>query len=219
MPYATRDDVFILALSARAFVTSGMLVEHVDLGTGVLRIPGHGLNAADKVTVDAPSGGSLATGLEANKVYGVDPVAFDLFRLTDDGTPITSFAEAGKGLHVVVDQMRRLDAHLEAASARIDEHLTAHGAPLAEPYPVQVVEICARLAARRAVVSLQFENPEFRVAVDRLRETFEQDEQTLQRWLSGKPINPRPTDQTPVADNGARARSSRKADRWRSGVL
>lgn len=222
MPYATRDDVFNLALSARAFAVRPMVVEQagVDIATGVIRLRAHGLSAEDVVTIEAPSGTTLPTGLAAGTTYGIESVGFDLLRLTSGGVPITSYASAGQGdWGVLVDQMRRLDAHLEAASARIDEHLTAHSPPLETPYPVQVVEVCARLAARRMLVSLQYDNAAFRVAVEQLRETSDQDEAQLQRWMSGKPVHPRPTDQTTTPDNGARASRSRSPSNWTTGRL
>lgn len=224
MSYATRNDVFDLGLSAQAFVVRARPIPEgdVDIATGVIRLKAHGLAPADFVVVEVTSGGSLPTGLSAHQAYPVEPIEFDLFRLKDpvSGAPITSYVSAGAGWAVAVDLMRRLDRHLEAASARIDEHLTAHTPPLDEPYPMQVVEVCARLAARRMLTTLQFDNAAFRTSADELRATAEQDEATLQRWLAGKPVHPRPLDQTPtVADNGARARAGRKPTRWTTGSI
>src|SRR5690606_9991887 len=113
-----------------------------------------------------------------------------------------------------------LDRHLEAAAARINEHLVAHTPPLAPPYPLQVVEINARLAARRMLTTLQFDNAAFRVSAEQLRDTSDLDEEQLQRWLRGKPVHPPADDQTPgVSDNSARATSSRAPSPWTTGRL
>lgn len=222
MSYATRNDVFDLGLSAQAFVVRARPFDGIDLATGVIRLKAHGLSSSDFVTLEVTSGGSLPTGLSAFTAYPVDPVEFDLLRLKDPdtGDVLTSYAAAGSGWGIAVDLMRRLDRHLEASAARIDEHLTAHTPPLAAPYPVQVVEVNARLAARRMLTTLQFDNAAFRTSADQLRETAEQDEEQLRRWLAGKPVHPRPTDQTPtVVDNGARASSSRRPSNWTTGCL
>lgn len=216
--YATRDDVFALALTAKAFVTRAQPVDDVDTATGLVRLRAHGLTADDVIYLEVTSGGSLPTGLVANQAYGVEPVSFDLLRIVD-GTPVTSYAEGGEGWSVQVDQMRRLDRHLEAAAARIDEHLTAHATPLKAPYPVQVVELNARLAARRMVGTLAFENSAYGASVEQLNATVDQDEKLLDRWFNGRPIHPRPTDQTTTADNGARAGRARTPSNWTTGRL
>jgi hypothetical protein len=221
MPYATRDDVFNLGLTARAFVVRGRPVETVDAASGVIRLPAHGLNDEDRVTLEVTSGGQLPTGLSPAQSYGVEYVEFDLLRLRDDnGDPIGSYAEAGEAWKIAVDPLRRLDRHLEAAAARIDESLTAHTPPLAKPYPIHVIEMNARLAARRMLTTLQFENSEYGQAADELNATRAEDVEQLRIWSRGKPLHPRPADQTStVADNGARAKSGRKPSNWHTGVL
>jgi hypothetical protein len=226
--YATRDDVFNLALSAKAFVVRAQPFDGIDVATGIVRLKAHGLSGDDFVTLEVTSGGSLPvpiTGFDALTAftkYAVESVEFDYFRLIDVGTgnPITGYDAAGAGWSVAVDLMRRLDRHREAAAARIDESLTAHAPPLAVPYPIQVVEINARLAARRMLTTLQFDNAAFRVAAEELRATAEQDEQQLRMWVSGKPVHPRPTDETPtIADNAARAKAGRAPAGWTTGCL
>ena len=220
--YATRDDVFNLALSAKAFVVIGQAYADIDLATGIIRLKAHGLSADDIVTLEVTTGGTLPTDLSAYVAYSVDPISFDLLRLVDPdtGDPIESYADGGSGWRVVLDLMRRLDLNLVATAARIDEHLTAHEPPLATPYPMTVVAMNARLAARRMLTTLQFDNAAFRVTADELRDTSDQDEDQLQRWLTGKPVHPQPVDQTPeVADNGARSRSTRAPGAYSTGML
>lgn len=226
--YATRDDVFNLALSAKAFVVRAQPFDGIDVATGIIRLKAHGLSGLDFVTLEVTKGGALPTpatpfdALSAFTKYAVQSVEFDFFRLIDigSGNPITSYDAGGSGWAVAVDLLRRLDRHREASAARIDESLTAHVPPLAVPYPIQVVEINARMAARRMLTTLQFDNAAFRVSADELRATAEQDEQQLRIWMSGKPVHPRPIDTTPeVADNAARASSSRVAIDWHTGEL
>lgn len=222
--YCTRDDCF-LVLSPKAFVVRPQPIANVsadvDLSTGVIRLAANGLTSSDYVTLAVTSGGALPTGLSAFTKYPVDPVEFDLIRLRDPdtGDPITSYASAGSGWAIAVDMMRRLDFHRHSQAARINECLTAHEPPLDEPYPPHVVDINARLAVRRMLTSLQFDNAAYRVQAEELRATADQDEATLMRWLAGKPVHPRPVDQTTVADNGARATSSREPSNWTTGLL
>jgi hypothetical protein len=130
----------------------------------------------------------------------------DLFKIQG----INSFASAGTGWSVSLDPGRRLDAHLAETAAEIDEHLTAETPPIqVDPitgrYPQVLVGLNARMAARAAVISLQIENAAYRKAVDRLFEREKQDLVMLDNWRKGKPLNPRPVDTTPGADNSARA--------------
>lgn len=221
MSYATRDDVFQLGLSAQAFVARARPSDAIDIATGIVRLKAHGFAATDYVTLEVTSGGTAPTGLSGFTKYGVQPVEFDYFRFLNPLTsaPITSYVSGGSGWAVALDPLRRLDLHLEAAAARIDENLTAHEPPLQAPYPVQVVEINARMAARRMLTTLQFDNAAFRVSADELRATADQDEAQLRSWLAGKPVHPRPVDQTTVADNSARASSSRAPLDWHTGRL
>lgn len=220
--YCTRDEVFNLALSAKAFVVRGQVKDAIDIGTGIIRLKAHGLSDDDFVTLEVTTGGALPTDLLAFTKYPVEQVEFDLIRIRDPDTlvPIESYASGGNGWKVIVDLMRRLDLHRFASAARINESLTAHEPPLDEPYPIQVVEINARLAARRMLTSLQFDNAAYKVSTDQLRETAEQDEDTLRRWMAGKPVHPRPIDQTPsINDNAARATASRDPVGWNTGML
>lgn len=221
MSYATRRDVYLLGLAAQAFVARARPFDAVDAATATVRLRAHGLADGDVVTLEPTSGGTLPTGLSAFAVYYVVTVSSDLFRLslTAGGSPIASWASAGSGWAIAIDYGPRLDAHLSDASATIDEHLTAHEPPIAAPYPAVLVGMAARMAARAAVTSLQIDNAAYRVAVDRLFAREAQDLEILAAWKAGKPIQPRPIDETDAADNAARAASSRPVVPWTTGML
>jgi hypothetical protein len=201
--------------------------ESVNAATGTIEIPSHGFTAADIITFRVTDGGHLPTAISAATPYYPIPVSADLFQvaLTPGGTPIASFYQAGAGWSVAVDPVRRIQAHIDDAAAVIDEHLTAHEPPI-QPDPVTgklpqiLIGMNARIAARRAVTSLAFENDAFRVATDRLFATEAEDLKILEDWKKGKPITPRPTDETPAtADNGAFAGSGRDSIPWSTGSL
>jgi hypothetical protein len=229
LAYSTLDDVFLLGLSAQAFVVLARPVDaaDVDAATATIRLRAHGLSTKDVITFEVTEGGALPTGISAFTPYYPIPVSGDLFRvaLTENGTPIASWVDGGEGWSVQVDTTRRILAHNEEEAARIDEHLTAHKPPIQpDPitgkYPQVLVGLNARMTARAALLSLAIENEAYRVPRDRLMEREEADMKMLTDWEGGKPIQPRPTDETPaVAENSARASSGTPID-WRNcGVL
>jgi hypothetical protein len=207
------DDVFLLGLSAQAFVVLARPVDAADAATATIRLKGHGLTTLDVITFEVTEGGALQTGISAFTPYYPIPITADLFRiaLTPNGTPIASWADAGSGWSVQVDTTRRILAHNEQCAAQIDEHLTAHKPPIGVDlttgkYPQVLVGLNARMTARAAVISLAIENEAYRVPRDRLMEREEADMKMLKDWEEGKPIQPRPTDGTPaIAENSARA--------------
>lgn len=222
--YATRDEVFLLGLSAQAFVVRPRPLESYSTNdfnpaTGVIRLVGNGLGADDLVYLTVVSGGSLPGGAAALTYYSPIPLGGDLFKLaaTPNGTPLT-FSSAGAGWSIAVDPMRRIDLHREERSAFINEHLTAHnGGPIkVDPdtgkYPYVLIGLCARMTARAAVTSLQIENASHRVAIDRLMAMAKADGDTdppaakgslLGDWKAGKPIAPQPLDQNDEPDDAA----------------
>lgn len=222
MSYSSRDDVFLLGLSAQAFVVRPRPFDGADAASATIRLKAHGLSLADVITFEVTSGGALPTGISAFAPYYPIPVSNDLFRvaLTPGGSPIASWVTAGSGWGIVVDPGRRIDAHREETAAEIDECLTAHEPPIQPDsqgkYPQVLVGMNARMTARAAVNSLQIENAAYRVAVDRLIAREESDQKTLDAWKSGKPIQPRPADENTFPDNAARASSATSID-WRNG--
>lgn len=223
MAYSTLDDVFLLGLSAQAFVVLARPFDAVEAASATVRLKAHGLTALDVITFEVTEGGALPTGLSAFTPYYPIPVTADLFRVatTPNGTPIASWADGGTGWSVQVDTTRRILAHNEECAAEIDEHLTAHKPPiLPDPttgkYPQVLVGLNARMTARAAILSLAIENDAYRVPRDRLMGREEADVKMLTDWEAGKPIQPRPTDETDsIAENSARASSGTAID-WRN---
>ena len=244
MPYATRDDVYNLALSAQAFVVAprpvgappSSLALDFNYTTGTIRLPGNGYGAGDIVYLLPTIGGSVPTGAAPLTPYYTipGPVA-DFFQIAaTPGGPVLTFSDLGAGWAVIVDTGRRIDMHLAERASVIDEHLTAHLPPI-QPDPITgkipqvLVGLNARMAARAAVTSLQIDNAQYRVAVDRLFAMAGQDGDTnppaqkgslLGDWKSGKPIQPRPYDENGVLpDNAAIFGSGRGGRGFNARVL
>jgi hypothetical protein len=231
MGYATLDDVYTLGFTARSFVivprawnaSYGRDGDAINISTGVIRMAGHGYSAADLVDVFlVASGGALPGGLPSGLL---SPLPIDFFRFqlatSSGGSPLT-FSSPGSGWGIQINPERRLQKHIDDAAARIDECLTAHQPPLqVDPisgkYPTEIVGLNARMAARSAIPTMQFENAAQRVAADVVRGMEKRDNETLDIWRSGKPIQPRPLDMTPkIPDNAAvfgRGRRDRGMDR------
>jgi hypothetical protein len=223
--YCTRDDVFA-AVPATAFVLRARPVheENADAATATIRLKAHGLSLADVITFECTEGGDLPPGISAFTVYHPIPLTADLFRVatSQNGTPIAWWASAGRGWSIAVDTYRRLDLQIIDAAARINECLTAHELPISRDadghYPPVLVGINARMAARAMAPTLQFENPSFRTALDRILAQEAADDVMLAAWKAGKPIQPRPIDADNIEDNAARASGSR-AMPWMTGRL
>ena len=228
MSYATRQEMFLLALAAPAFVAYARPPETVYPSSATIRIKGHGFSANDPFTFEvADEVGSLPTSVSETAVYYASPITSDLFRVCTvaGGTPIASWADPGESWGIVVDPGPRLDAILTERSAFIDEHLTAHECPIqVDPitgkYPPVLIGMCARLSARQAIASLSVLNQQYKEPIDRLLASEAVDAEILKAWKGGKPINPRPTDETTgTAENAARAQSSRAEMPWGSGMF
>jgi len=214
MSYATRDHVFNLALSAQGFTVLPRPVAagDVDAPSGTIRLKAHGLNALDHVTIPQLARGTLPPEVSGFVVYMPIPLSMDLLQLAHPvtGLPIT-FTDPGTAWGVAVEPMRRLDMHLDAQAAIIDQSLTAHATPiLPDPttgrIPWILIEMNAGMAALSAVNSLQLENAEARAAVDRLLAKGATYEAQRAVWSTGVPLLPTPLDQNTIADTGPRAR-------------
>jgi hypothetical protein len=222
--YCKVQDVYDLALTARAFVSRPKQVEAVAISTGILKVTGHALAPADLVTLEVTTGGALPPEYSAAQPYNVAPISSELFQLVPvGGSAITALTDAGKlgSWGIVVDHVRRLQRNIRDASARIDQMLLDHGVPLERDpetgeYPDVIVGICARMAARATVPTLLTENAAFRVAIDRLlaQEGTGKDPEPgtdrylLAAWFDGAPIRPEPTaaSSTPTATARANGR-------------
>ncbi len=223
MAYATLDETYNLALTARAFVVVASKIESTEIATGKIRLSAHGLAASDLLIFSATSGGSLPAELDAFTYYSPIIVGGDVFKVAHPttGLPII-FTTTPSGWAVKIDSARRLTMHHLDAFGRINNCITAHATPIkVDPvtglYPPILIGMEARMAARSCVTSLQLENAEHRKATDRLFALEENDEKTLDEWKAGKPILPTPTDQTSVPEMGAVATFARRASAWSTG--
>lgn len=234
--YATPDDVFAF-LSARAFVVAASPILACDIDTGTIRLQAHGLTSADRILFSVTSGGALTPELSTFVYYSPIVLGGDLFQVDDGtGSPLIFSAES-RGWAVKVDPLRRLQKHLDDAAARIDQRLGGNRAPIqVDPvtglYPTILVGLNARMGARSAVTSLQVENPEFRVPLDRLFAQAATDGDTdppgkpgslLGDYADGLSILPKPVDQDSLANMGGRATNActpgAARSRWERGTL
>lgn len=233
--YATRADVFLLALRAEAFAARARAVESVDIATGVMRLSSHGFSAGlplvnfvvvgsavpGRPSASLPTG---APGLSASVVY--EPSAFagsgNLFRVTPvGGALITSFTDAGTGVFgVEADVGATIDALCIDQSAKVNNKLTAHSPPiLVDPetglYPEILRGIVARRVAMRARLLLGLANPLYADSFAALERDKADDDKDLAAWFEGRGILPTPLDQTEgVPDDGARSPGGVVAPQW-----
>ncbi len=224
MGYAALQDVYDLGFTARAFVIvprpwnsdNGRSGDTLTTSTGVIRMAGHGYSTSDLLEfVLVAGGGSLPGGATPGVL--VSPLPIDFFRfklsLTPGGTPIT-LTSAGSGWGLQIDPERRLQRHIDDAAARIDRALIAQSPPikidpLTGKYPAEIVGPNARMAARTAIATLEFENAAFRQAADRVEAMRLADEKMLEEWSMGKPLLPQAVDQDTIANDAPRARGRR----------
>lgn len=234
--YAQPQDVYDLGLTAPAFVArpralDGRQGDYLDFATGTFALIGHGLTSLDLVRVVLiASGGGAPGGANVRTVYHPLPIDYWRFQLslTQSGAPVT-FADAGtapvggtSAWGIQVDPARRLSRVLFNVSADIDQDLTAHSTPiLVNPatgtYPDKLVGIVARVGARRAITGLQFENPAFKAAAERVFAEEKRDDEQRAAWRLGQPIYPTPVDQDGVADASARANNRYSSGTYTSG--
>jgi len=199
-----------------------------------LRLTGHGLvlgsllqfslegQAAFGATANALPGG---VSVDAN--YTAAPLAgSNLFQVRPQGGAlINSFSSEPVGpFAIVVDPEAALLEQLDDATARIEEKLTANAPPIRpDPitglYPSILVGICARMAARQAVIALGLQNPQYAAQQKMLLDGAAADDLMLATWLAGRPINVRPLDQTEELENAALAGRSAAPVEWRTGTL
>lgn len=232
MAYATLDDVYA-ELGAQAFVSAprvigappSSLASDFDQATGAIRVPGNGWTESDIVYAHAAMGGSLPGGMALLTPYYVLPTALgDVIKLAaSEGGSALTYTSAGAAWGLIIDPVRRILFHLEDTAATLDNDLTAHKTPLkVDPitglYPRVVVGVNARMAARKAVTSLQIDTPQFRVPLDRLFASEARDDAARAEWRAGREVYPQPTDQTTSADNGPRA-NGRTSAGWKRAVL
>lgn len=225
--YAFPADVYALGLTAQAFVTrprplDGRQGDSLTPSSGIFSLTAHGLTPQDIVRIVLiASGGSIPTGSSTTAVYYPTPLDYWRFTLstTPNGSPVT-FSDAGttaaggtSAWGIQVDPEPRLNKILFNASGDIDQDLTAHATPiLPDPltglFPTKLVGVVARVGARRAIAGLQFENPAFKAASERLFAEEKRDDEQRAAWRLGQPLMPTPIDQDGIADVGMRAKNA-----------
>jgi len=234
MAFSTVAQMYARALPAAAFAARPRTVEGVTIATGVLRLTGHGLSldsllqfSLEGQAAFGATANALPGGLTANVNYEAAPLAgSNLFKVRPEGGAIiSSFSSEPVGpFAIVVDPEAALLEQLDDATARIEEKLTANAVPiLPDPttglYPSILVGICARMAARQAVIALGLQNPQYAAQQKMLLDGAAADDLMLATWLAGRPVNVRPLDQTTELENAARAGRDFAPTDWRTGTL
>lgn len=234
MAFSTIAQMYARALPAAAFAARPRIVEGVNIATGVLRLTGHGLSfdsllqfSLEGQAAFGATANALPGGLAINANYQAVPLSgSNLFKVRPEGgAVISSFTSEPVGpFAIVVDPEPTLTALLDDATARIEEKLTANSVPiLPDPitgaYPEILVGICARMAARQAVIALGLQNPQYSAQQKMLLDGAAGDDLMLATWLAGRPINVRPLDQTTELENAAIAGRSAAPVAWRNGAL
>lgn len=230
--YCTRQDVFDLGLSAQAYVVRARPVGvcDVDVDSGQVRLKGHGLSPRDLISFEVTTGGVLPVEFQdftfPRGMTSPIPLTFDTFQVAtgpESGVSIQPLSSAGNGWSVAVDAGRRIDVNILSTASVINDKLIAHATPferdVAGNYPPVIVRLNAILAAMDSVSTLLFENAESRKSIDILVEKKARAEADLAIYLAGKPVLPKPTDQTTTPDNAARAGSARHTSPWETGRL
>jgi hypothetical protein len=171
--YATRADLFQHGLTRGLLEEERRLITSVDVANDRFSIGQHGLAADQVVELVEDEGGTLPSPLATATTYYAKPVAGSesllqlaataggaAISLTDDGTGTF-------GLFVPINAT--MDAALEYVSREIDRSLIGHQVELTAPYPVEVVGICAKLAAEELLDRLGRASERITAAAERAR--------------------------------------------------
>lgn len=213
--YNSLQDVYDLGLTAPAFVTvprvlNGRQGDSLAFATGVFTQVAHGLAAGDVVRlILVAQGGSLPGGASSSTIYYVNPINYWQFTLSTStsGGPVT-FTDAGttqaagaSAWGVLLDPERRLTRISLMVGGDLDQDLTAHITPIQpDPitglFPLKLVAIAARMVARRATTGIEYENPAFKAAKERIYAEEKRDDEQRAAWRLGQPLYPTPNDQT-----------------------
>lgn len=234
MAFSTIAQMYALALPAAAFAARPRTVEGVTIATGVIRLTGHGLSF-DSLLQFSVEGQSafgapanvLPGGLSIGANYEAAPIAgSNLFKVRPEGgAVINSFSSEPIGpFAIVVDPEPALSLLLDDATARIEEKLTNNAPPInvdqdTGVYPMILVGICARMAARQAVIALGLQNPQYAAQQKMLLDGAAADDLMLATWLAGRRVNVPLFDQTTENENAAIAGRDTAPTNWRTGTL
>lgn len=177
--YATRADLYDSGLPRGTLGSSARLVASSTAASNVLELEEHGFVDDDEVLVRAVEGGTLSAPLSEGTTYYV-------IRLTDSTFSLAASA-GGAAIDLTTDGESMLvakglpvDKILERVSRLADQYV-GHLLPLSEPYPVVLVDVVARIAARRLQAASG-------VASETVATFEEQAWKQLERWAKGVPI-------------------------------
>lgn len=177
--YATRKDLFQLALPRGTIGPQGRLCASVLASTDTLELDEHGFETDDAVTVRATEGGTLAAPLVAGTTYYVIRVNDSMFKLaaTAGGAAIGLTTD---GVSMVVTAQVAIDRILARYSRMVDGFVP-HLSPFSAPYPDEVIAAVCELAAARiqllgGVTSVSMRDVELAAKAQ------------LERWSKGVPV-------------------------------
>lgn len=198
--FATLQDFVRLGLPATALIPPLREVEAIDVVTSRILTKGHGLIDGDIVRFEAQ--GTLPSPLAPLTNYEVVTIDLDLFTLKLAGSSVTLLDGGIRPFQWRADPRPMIEAALEAATATIQNHATAHS-KITQPTPDMVRYTC-KLAAWNIIdsnrLSLKIAD-QFRMD---LKAQHDDIWITLRTWEKGKEI-PGVIDETPtIAETGAR---------------
>jgi hypothetical protein len=215
--YATRSDLDDFGGIPRGSLSNeGRLVASSLAATDTITLSAHGFQTGDGVQLRATSGGTLSAPLVADTIYFAIRVSDSTFKLATS----SANALAGTALDLTVDGVSMLvvkplpiDRMLELYSRWIDGFLPAHVVPLAAPYPIVIVAICAQLAGK-ALMNLDGKSSDIVTAAETVAMA------QLARWATGIPLRDAAVT-TPVANRAINSSLFKSPDPrgWGSGSI
>lgn len=148
--YATLADLHDHGLPRGVIVEPARVVDAVDATSNRLTLEAHGLVLDQAVQFRAGDGGALPGGLSASAVYYARPVSGSESLLevsaTAGGAALDITSAGTAPVLLIVALGPTIAASIEYCSRLVDKQLVQHDVPFAEPYPVEVVAITAKLA-------------------------------------------------------------------------
>jgi hypothetical protein len=177
--YATRADLYDSGLPRGTLGSSSRIVASSSAGNDTLELEDHGFETDDEVLVRAVEGGTLSAPLAEGTTYYAIRLTSSTFKLAaspgDSAINLTS-----NGVSMLVAKELPFDKVLERVSRLADLRMP-HLVPLDSPYPEVVIDVVARIAARRLQASSG-------TVSDTVNAFEEQAWKELERWAKGVPL-------------------------------
>lgn len=156
--YAEASDLYNHGLPRGLLVEERRLITDVDTTNDRMELAEHGLAADQEVYLVADEDGTLPSPLASATTYYALPVSGSesLFQLatTAGGAAVNLTTEGTGTFGLAVPIAGVINASLDYVTRRIDRKLIAHQVQLTAPYPVEIVGICAKLAAEELLSRL-----------------------------------------------------------------